>query len=280
MRIFTPGRELPFAGHPTIGTAILLARAARACRATASATPSSCSSRRSARSASACACATGSRRSPSSMRRSCRRRPAAPPSRDRIADALGLLPREIGFENHTRAVHHGRQHVRLHAGATASKRSPGRASTCRLWAASVPRRATVGGVYLYTRECVHNGSAFHARMFAPQLGVPEDPATGSAAVCFAGVVHDFDGLPDGHAPAAHRAGLRDGPPEHHHAHADRRAADGSTPCASAAARCGSSRARWRRTRAERLAIGLAFRDLRAPCGCSALALTRADVLRS
>ena len=40
-------------------------------------------------------------------------------------------------------------------------------------------------------------SAFHARMFAPQLGVPEDPATGSAAVCLAGVVHDFDGLPDG-----------------------------------------------------------------------------------
>jgi trans-2,3-dihydro-3-hydroxyanthranilate isomerase len=25
LRIFTPGRELPFAGHPTIGTAILLA---------------------------------------------------------------------------------------------------------------------------------------------------------------------------------------------------------------------------------------------------------------
>ena len=44
---------------------------------------------------------------------------------------------------------------------------------------------------------MHNGSAFHARMFAPQLGVPEDPATGSAAVCFAGVVHGFDGLPDG-----------------------------------------------------------------------------------
>ncbi|MDH3741981.1 MAG: PhzF family phenazine biosynthesis isomerase, partial [Hyphomicrobiales bacterium] len=25
MRIFTPGKELPFAGHPTIGTAVLLA---------------------------------------------------------------------------------------------------------------------------------------------------------------------------------------------------------------------------------------------------------------
>jgi len=26
IRIFTPGRELPFAGHPTVGTAIALAR--------------------------------------------------------------------------------------------------------------------------------------------------------------------------------------------------------------------------------------------------------------
>ena len=26
LRIFTPGRELPFAGHPTVGTAVLLAR--------------------------------------------------------------------------------------------------------------------------------------------------------------------------------------------------------------------------------------------------------------
>jgi trans-2,3-dihydro-3-hydroxyanthranilate isomerase len=34
-------------------------------------------------------------------------------------------------------------------------------------------------------------------MFAPDMGVPEDPATGSAAAAFAGVVHRFDALPDG-----------------------------------------------------------------------------------
>ena len=34
-------------------------------------------------------------------------------------------------------------------------------------------------------------------MFAPALGVPEDPATGSAAAALAGVVHRFDALPDG-----------------------------------------------------------------------------------
>ena len=130
------------------------------------------------------------------MPRSCPRRPpTAPPSRDRIADALGLLPREIGFENHTAVVHHGGEHVCLRAGATLEAIARARIQPVG-WAQAFSGDG-MAGVYLYTRECVHNGSAFHARMFAPQLGVPEDPATGSAAVCFAGVVQGFDGLPDG-----------------------------------------------------------------------------------
>ena len=46
--------------------------------------------------------------------------------------------------------------------------------------------------FLYTREVVEQGSAFHARMFAGGWGVPEDPATGSAAAAFAGVALAFD----------------------------------------------------------------------------------------
>jgi len=34
-------------------------------------------------------------------------------------------------------------------------------------------------------------------MFGPDVGVIEDPATGSAAVGFAGAVYRFDGIPDG-----------------------------------------------------------------------------------
>lgn len=34
---------------------------------------------------------------------------------------------------------------------------------------------------IFTRECVHDHSTVHARMFAPTVGVVEDPATGSAA---------------------------------------------------------------------------------------------------
>lgn len=34
---------------------------------------------------------------------------------------------------------------------------------------------------IFTRECVHEESTVHARMFAPTIGVAEDPATGSAS---------------------------------------------------------------------------------------------------
>ena len=72
VRIFTPGRELPFAGHPTIGTAILLAELRETLQSTASARPSSHSSRRLAPCVSVCGCAPARRRSPNSTRRSCR----------------------------------------------------------------------------------------------------------------------------------------------------------------------------------------------------------------
>jgi trans-2,3-dihydro-3-hydroxyanthranilate isomerase len=52
-------------------------------------------------------------------------------------------------------------------------------------------------LYLYTREVAHKGSTWHARMFAAGWGVVEDPATGSAAAAFAGVVMQFERPGDG-----------------------------------------------------------------------------------
>ena len=52
-------------------------------------------------------------------------------------------------------------------------------------------------VYVYCAEAAEPGHDFHARMFAPSYGVVEDPATGSAASAFAGVLGRFGGLKDG-----------------------------------------------------------------------------------
>lgn len=45
-------------------------------------------------------------------------------------------------------------------------------------------------LYLFTKETVLSDSNFHARMFAPSLGITEDPATGSAAAALAGVISE------------------------------------------------------------------------------------------
>jgi trans-2,3-dihydro-3-hydroxyanthranilate isomerase len=194
IRIFTPGRELPFAGHPTVGTATLLAELR---------TPV-VNGERDAIIALEQAIGT--------VRVGVRLRagqapfaefdaPKLPqmagtlPARERLADALGLLTREIGFENHTA--------LRIDAGnvfayvPVISLEAIARARVEAVAFAGTFPESEVAGVYLYTRQCVHKTSAFHARMFAPQLGVPEDPATGAAAVGFAGVVKAFDVLPDG-----------------------------------------------------------------------------------
>ena len=70
------------------------------------------------------------------------------------------------------------------------------------------------GVYLYTRQCVHTTSAFHARMFAPEAGVSEDPATGSAAVGFAAAAFAFDEHLDGNHKRIIEQGYEMGRPSH------------------------------------------------------------------
>jgi predicted PhzF superfamily epimerase YddE/YHI9 len=45
-----------------------------------------------------------------------------------------------------------------------------------------------GAVYVFCRETGEPAHHFYARMFAPGMGVLEDPATGSAAAAFAGLL--------------------------------------------------------------------------------------------
>jgi trans-2,3-dihydro-3-hydroxyanthranilate isomerase len=192
VRIFTPASELPFAGHPTVGTAVLLAEQR---------TPLSNGQgdalvvleqpvgivrvgvrlRKGAATFAEFDCP----KPPESVG-------AAPPT-DRLAAALGLIPAEIGFENH-RPTRYSAGNAFIFV-PVASLEAIAKARV----AASHWDAATQGniGVFPYCRQTVHTTSSFHARMFAPHNGIAEDPATGSAAAAFAGVVHHFDELPDG-----------------------------------------------------------------------------------
>jgi len=192
VRIFTPAIEMPFAGHPTVGTAALLAQLK-------SAEPAGDGDALIVLEEGIGPIRVGVRLRPRVAPFAEFDAPKLPqesgtlPSPDRLAAALGLIPAEIGFENH--------RPTRFTAGNTFAF-----VPIASLEAMAKVRMASSHwgsafqdgiGAFLYCRQTVHNTSAFHARMFAPEHGVPEDPATGSAAVGLAGVVHRFDALPDG-----------------------------------------------------------------------------------
>jgi trans-2,3-dihydro-3-hydroxyanthranilate isomerase len=190
LRIFTPARELPFAGHPTVGTAALIAHlrapdllAAQDLRVVLEEQIGEvvCVARH--RRAEAMAAYFTLPRLPA---------PAgeAPPA-DVLAERLGLEAADIGFRNHIPCVYGvGAPHIFV---PVASLAAMARARPLKYpWGAD-------GGpsVYLYCAETVRPDSHYHARMFAGGWGVVEDPATGSAAASFAAAVAAFDAPADG-----------------------------------------------------------------------------------
>jgi trans-2,3-dihydro-3-hydroxyanthranilate isomerase len=115
------------------------------------------------------------------------------PDTDALAAALGLIAAEIGFENHHASI--------FDAGvpyAFVPVRDLGAIGKAKAnlaaWQAAFGKG---GAAFLYCREVTESGRHFHARMFAPELGITEDPATGSAAAALAGVIAKFDQPPGG-----------------------------------------------------------------------------------
>jgi trans-2,3-dihydro-3-hydroxyanthranilate isomerase len=188
LRIFTPGRELPFAGHPTVGTAVLLGRldggGSRAIVLEEGVGPVRCE--------------VESRGEDSGFARF--GVPKAPEQAGEVLDAravaaaLGLAPDDVGLDGVAPARWSaGNPFVFVPLrGLDAVARS--RPDMAR-WDAAFG--ATPVGAFLFCRQTVERGNAFHARMFGPTFGIYEDPATGSAAAALAGWAARHGGLGDG-----------------------------------------------------------------------------------
>ena len=191
LRIFTPTLELPFAGHPTVGAACLIAHdrapgqlAAQDVRVVLEEGVGDivCTVRH--RKGQALAATFDLPRLP-------KRLETAPPSKFEIGVGLGLAPEEIGF---------GRHEPSLFSAGAPFLFVPVRSldALARAWPRALPWAVGTGpATYVYTNEVVEAGSAYHARMFGGGWGVVEDPATGSAAAAFAGVALAFDRPDDG-----------------------------------------------------------------------------------
>lgn len=194
VRIFTPAREIPFAGHPTLGTAVLLAQlrmpVVNGERDAIIALEEEIGSVRVGLRLREGGLAYGEFDAPKGSTHV-----EAMSERDELAAAIGLIPSEIGFENH-RPMLVRDTHVFAYIPVSNLEGIAKARVVPSLFARSFTDRG-INGVYMYTRQCVRASSAFHARMFAPDFGIPEDPATGSAAIGFAHVLHAFDALTDG-----------------------------------------------------------------------------------
>jgi trans-2,3-dihydro-3-hydroxyanthranilate isomerase len=189
LRIFTPAVEMPFAGHPTIGTAVLLNRidggSARKFVLEEGVGPIPCATES----------INGER---GRARFQLARLPEELEARSdaqTMALALGLAPDEIGFEMFLPSL--------WSAGISFSfvpVRGLDAIRRCRPnlehWDAAFARHGR-SSAYVFCRETVEAGSDFHARMFAPRFGNFEDSATGSAAAAFAGVLCRCAPLPGG-----------------------------------------------------------------------------------
>jgi len=188
VRIFTPGGEVPFAGHPTVGTAHVLA-AIGELKLTGDLTkivfeekvgPVPVSIR-----------ADGG--VPTFAQLTVAKLPQAgpnPPAPDKLADVLGLQEDEVltgdwaprGYTcglpflfvavRGRAAVR--RAHIRFDSWEKFLKES---------WAPEV---------FVFASGGEQPGTHYHARMFAPGLSVPEDPATGSACAALAGYLSTRD----------------------------------------------------------------------------------------
>jgi trans-2,3-dihydro-3-hydroxyanthranilate isomerase len=181
VRIFTPHTELPFAGHPTVGTGFLLARLGLA--GMDAADPVLVLEENVGDVPVRVLYENGA---PVATQMSVPRMPergASAPARADLAALLSLEEAELPGEAAVWSCgvpflfvpvrdldSIGRVKVRLD-----------------LWE-SVMAQGGARGAFLYTGHTRTPEAQVHARMFAPGLGVAEDPATGGAASALAGVL--------------------------------------------------------------------------------------------
>ncbi len=219
LRIFTPGYELPFAGHPTVGAAIALAEDARKASdgdydlvqmLEENVGPVRCAVRYKSGSATFAEFDVPRK----SMQMDARL------DRQALADAFSLKATQIGFENHVPSFWSAGVPfvmVPVHDVAVAGAVEFDAAA----WEQITPMAdGRLASAYVYCRGGINHVARFHARMFAPAMGIGEDPATGSAVAAFSGAIHHFDRLIDGHHPFLIEQGVEMGRPSLLHLHVD------------------------------------------------------------
>jgi len=188
VRIFTPGYEMPFAGHPTVGTAIAVARARNLAgelklELNAGLFPVDVNLSNDA--------AFAEFQNPNLPEEI-----GPAPAAERLEAALSLPAGVVDRATHRpRCIGAGVNFIFMRASLEAVRKARLDSAAWR----ALDLDNTVG-LYLYAESGEAADATYHARMFAPDAGVSEDPATGSAAAALPGHMALSGTLADG----AHR----------------------------------------------------------------------------
>ena len=179
VRIFTPGSELPFAGHPTVGTAIALhalssqpeAEARLVLEEGVGPVPVVVSGGRTAPFAKFSVAKLPEIGSPV-------------PTRNTLAEILSLTADDIvGGTSSPQAVSCGIPFVIV--GVKSLKALAAVRVRMDRWDDTL-RTSAARDLFVFAPDTESGPMHYRARCFVPGLAVPEDPATGSANACFAG----------------------------------------------------------------------------------------------
>ena len=181
VRIFTPTREVPFAGHPNVGTAFVLAESGVIALDQSKATV--------VFEELAGLVSVDIEKLDNGLIEACVRAPeklslGEPISVEKVAEAVSLSSYDINVEHHQpQVISVGLPFLCAEvANLPALQRArPNVAAIEQLEADGI-----VPDIHLYTR--LNEENDLQARMFAPLDGVPEDPATGSANAALAGLL--------------------------------------------------------------------------------------------
>lgn len=173
VRIFTPTMEVPFAGHPTIGTAVALSEAGQGPDMVLELGVGPLAAR----------AEDGAARFTTEVPL----QRLAAPDPALVARALGIKPDRIKSPPVMASLGLGFTLTELDSRATLARLQPDIA-TFREGAAAYPQ-----GLDFAQFAWVEDGGEIHARMFAPLDDIPEDPATGSAAATLAALLAEARG---------------------------------------------------------------------------------------
>ncbi|HLF21714.1 MAG TPA: PhzF family phenazine biosynthesis protein [Aestuariivirga sp.] len=216
VRIFFPGGEMSFAGHPTVGCAILLAEMKY---------KPGCGFETEIRLEEKAGLVPVKVSRIGETPRAMFTAPVVPfaaqapiPAKEDAARALSLDPSDIGFDAHSIGIYEGGP--RFFYVPVASRAALAR---CRVIEPHWSKLIAVMGVdnaYVYTRGGAAPRTAFRARMFAPTGGIPEDPATGSATALLAAQLLKAEALKDGTHAFELEQGYEMGRPSDLHLEAD------------------------------------------------------------